>query len=84
MMHKPGQRKDLRPGQQQGSNAHAQHRKSQTDHLVVAQLQGQKAADAPPHRDADVEQAGKAGSRLGGHLPHKGQVAAGPEPGGGL
>ncbi len=36
--HKPGQRKDLRPGQQQGGNAHAQHRKPQTNHLVVAQL----------------------------------------------
>ena len=36
--HKPGQRKDLRPGQQQGSNAHAQHRKPQTDHLVIAQF----------------------------------------------
>ena len=36
--HKPGQRKDLRPGQQQGGNAHAQHRKPQTDHLVVAQF----------------------------------------------
>ena len=82
--HKPCQRKGLRTGQQQGSNAHAQHRKPQTDHLVIAQLQGQKAAGAPPHRDADIEQAGKAGSRLGGHLPHKGQVAAGPKPGGGL
>ena len=36
--HKPCQRKDLRPGQQQGGNAHAQHRKPQTNHLVVAQL----------------------------------------------
>ena len=36
--HKPCQRKSLRPGQQQGGNAHAQHRKPQTDHLVVAQF----------------------------------------------
>ena len=36
--HKPGQRKDLSTGQQQGGNAHAQHRKPQTDHLVVVQL----------------------------------------------
>jgi len=36
--HKPGKRKDLRTGQQQGGNANAQYRKPQTDHLVIAQF----------------------------------------------
>ena len=36
--HKPGKRKDLRTGQQQGGNANAQYRKPKTDHLVIAQF----------------------------------------------
>ena len=51
----------------------------QPDHLCIAQLHGQKAAQRPANRDTNEEQAGKAGRCLCGNLLLQNQITAGPQ-----
>ena len=71
-------------GQQQGQDAHSDHRQTQPDHAPVAQAHGQKPAEGPAPGDAQVKQAGAARRRLLIQAPGQDQVAAGPLSRGGL
>ena len=74
-----GQRERLRPRQKQGGHTHGQNGLPQTDHLGVVEPEGDEAAEAAPHRDAQIEQARKGSGRVGRDALAQREVAAGPE-----
>ena len=82
--YKTGQCKGLRAGDQQGSYAHGQNDLTHADHLRIVEFHGDEATSCSSGGDAKIEQAGKAGGSLGSHSAAQGQIAAGPQPGGGF
>ena len=69
-------------GQQQDEYAQGDDALAQPDHLGVAELHGEEAAQRPARGDAEEEQPRVARRRLRRDAPVKMQVAAAPQDGG--
>ena len=78
------QRSHFSKGQNHDQNSRCDNSLSQTDHLDIIELHGNKSADSTSSSNAYVEQAGKFRCQFHRNMLIQSQIAAGPQPGGGF
>ena len=76
------QRSHFSKGQNHDQNSRCDNSLSQTDHLDIIELHGNKSADSTSSSNAYVEQAGKFRCQFHRNMLIQSQIAAGPQSGG--